>query len=179
MGTATGGLLRFDLRAADAPPELLGEAGAPVTALALLIGGRTLVVGRADGDLSSWFAVPQESGPRRFTKIREYPPYPSAIEHLAPSQRDRTFLAASGDATLGLQHSTSGRQLWRGPSPIGAVSALAFSPKGDGGALAAPDELAVLGDFERASGAVARVALRARLVRGRAASRVRLAVVER
>jgi phosphate transport system permease protein len=143
-GTATGSLLRFDLRSADAAPELLAERGAAVTSLALLIGGRTLVVGREDGGLASWFATPQPDGPRRFTQIRDYPHYPGAVTQLAASQRDRSFLAASSDGTLGLQHSTSGRTLWRGASPIGAASALSFAPKGDGAALAAPHELAAL-----------------------------------
>ncbi len=143
-GTADGRLLRFDLGNADAPPEQASASGAAITSLALLIGGRTLAVGREDGSVATWFAVPQPDGPARFTQIREYPRYPGAVLLLAPSQRDRSFLAASSDGTLGLQHSTSGRSLWRGPSPIGAASALSFAPKGDGAAIAAPGELASL-----------------------------------
>jgi phosphate transport system permease protein len=148
-GTADGQVLRFDLRGGDAPPELFSAGSAGVSALTLLIGGRTLVVGQQDGSLSSWFAVPQpDGGDRRFTRIRDWERYPGPIAQLAPSQRDRTFLAASADGTLGLQHSTSGRTLWRAPSPVGIPSALAFAPKGDGATLAAAGKLTA---FEVAS----------------------------
>ncbi len=144
-GTADGQILRFDLRGGDAPPEIFSAGGAGVSALTLLIGGRTLVVGQQDGSLSAWFAVPQpESVERRFTRIRDWERYPAAIAQLASSQRDRTFFAASADGTLGLQHSTSGRTLWRAASPIGVSTALAFAPKGDGAALAAAGKLASL-----------------------------------
>ena len=142
-GTADGQLLRFDLRGGDTPPELFRAGDTGISALTLLIGGRTLVVGQQDGSLSAWFAVPQpDGGDRRFTRIRDWERYPGAIAQLAASQRDRTFFAASADGTLGLQHSTSGRTLWRAASPVGAPSALAFSPKGDGATLAAAGKLA-------------------------------------
>jgi phosphate transport system permease protein len=144
-GTADGQVLRFDLRGGDAPPEIFSAGSAGISALTLLIGGRTLVVGQQDGSLSSWFAAPQPSGgERHFARIRDWERYPGPIAQLAPSQRDRSFFAASRDGTLGLQHSTSGRTLWREASPIGVASALAFAPKGDGAALAAAGKLASL-----------------------------------
>jgi phosphate transport system permease protein len=143
-GTADGQVLRFDLRGGEAPPEIFSAGGAGISALSLLIGGRTLVVGQQDGSLSAWFAVPQPDAPARFTRVREFPRYPGAIAQLAPSQRDRSFFAASSDGTLGLQHSTSGRTLWRAASPVGVASALAFAPKGDGAAIATPGKLASL-----------------------------------
>ena len=143
-GTDDGRLLRFDLRSADAPPETVSAGRSPVSALALLIGSRTLVVGQTDGSLSTWFAVPQSDGPSRLTRIRDFPPYPAAIQQIAPSQRDRSFLAGSADGTLGLQHSTSGRTLWRDTSPIGATTALGYAPKGDGAALGAAGRVASL-----------------------------------
>jgi len=141
-GTADGQVLRFDLHGGDAPPEIFRAGSAGVTALTLLIGGRTLLVGQQDGSLSSWFAVPQpDGGDRHFTRIRDWERYPGPIAQLASSQRDRTFFAASADGTLGLQHSTSGRTLWRAPSPVGAPSALAFAPKGDAATVAAAGKL--------------------------------------
>jgi phosphate transport system permease protein len=143
-GTADGRVLRFDLRGGEAPPEIFSAGAAGISALSLLIGGRTLVVGQQDGSLSAWFAVPQPDAPARFTRAREFPRYPGAIAQLAPSQRDRSFFAASSDGTLGLQHSTSGRTLWRAASPVGVASALAFAPKGNGAAIATPGKLASL-----------------------------------
>jgi phosphate transport system permease protein len=143
-GTADGHVLRVDLRDATAQPEVVSAGDAAVSALALLIGGRTLVVGQADGSLSTWFAVPQDGGPARTTRIRDFPPYPEAVTRIAPSQRDRSFLVAAADGSLGLHHSTSGRTLWRGVSPVGATSALVYAPKGDGAALAGATRVAAL-----------------------------------
>jgi phosphate transport system permease protein len=134
-GTADGRLLRFDLRSPDAAPEIVSAGDAAISALGLLISGRTLVVGQADGSLSTWFAVPQADGPARLTRIRDFPRYPDAVRLIAPSQRDRSFLVASAGGALGLHHSTSGRTLWRDASPIGTASALVYAPKGDGAAL--------------------------------------------
>jgi phosphate transport system permease protein len=143
-GTADGRLLRFDLRDADAAPESVSAGAAPIAALSLLIGGRTLVVGQENGALSTWFTVPQEGGPARLTRIRDFAPYPAAVERIAPSQRDRSFLVAAADGSLGLHHSTSARTLWRDASPIGAPTALAYAPKGDGAAIGAAGQVAAL-----------------------------------
>jgi phosphate transport system permease protein len=144
-GTAGGALLRFDLRAsADVPAESVETGPRAVTALATLIGGRTLVVGLADGSLSTWFAVPQQDAAPRLTRVRDYPAYAGAVLQVAPSERDRSFLVSSADGTLGLEHSTSGRTLWRGASPVGATTALSFAPKGDAAAIAAEGRLASL-----------------------------------
>jgi phosphate transport system permease protein len=143
-GTRDGAVLRFDLRGSAAEPEGIEAGPSAITSLALLIGGRTLVVGQADGALSSWFAVPREDGPARFARIRDFPRRAGAVTAIAPSQRDRSFLAASADGALGLHHSTSGRTPWQGPSAVGAASALAMAPKGNGAGLAASGRLASL-----------------------------------
>jgi phosphate transport system permease protein len=139
-GTDAGALLRFDLDGGG-EPEVVAAGASPITSLALLIGGGTLVVGQADGSLSTWFRVPVASGPARLTRIRDFPRYGAAVEQIAPSQRDRSFIAAGADASLGLHHATSGRTLWSGPSPIGVATALALAPKADAAAVATPERL--------------------------------------
>jgi len=135
-GTGDGRLLRFDLRGASTQPaESTAADGSGVSALALLIGGRSLVVGENDGALSIWFEVPQPEGAPRLERIRDFPPMSAALQRIAPSQRDRSFLAIAADGSLGLFHSTSGRSLWRGAPGLGGPSALAFAPKGDGALL--------------------------------------------
>jgi len=136
-GTRDGRVLRWDLRAGAAQPAEEASAGsAGVTALALLIGGRSLVVGQQDGSLSVWFAVPKQDGRARLARIRDFPRYPAAIEHIAASGRDRSFLISTAGGSLGLHHSTSGRTLWRGELPAGEATSLAVAPRGDGALLA-------------------------------------------
>jgi phosphate transport system permease protein len=125
------------------PPQIVPVAGTPITALTMLIGGRSLVVGQANGVLSVWFAVPQPEGGTRLTRIRDFPPLPTAVRAIVPSQRDKGFLAQAADGSLGLYYSTSHRVLWTGRSPVTAT-ALALAPKGTAAYLAGDQRLAVL-----------------------------------
>jgi len=90
-----------------------------------------------------WFLAPQADGAQRLTRIRDFPPLPAAVQTLAPSSRDKGFLAQAADGTLALYHSTSQRVLWIGSAPLRS-NALSFAPKGTSAYLAGEDRLAVL-----------------------------------
>jgi phosphate transport system permease protein len=124
-------------------PQTVSAGGAAVTATTMLIGGRALVVGQSDGVLSVWFVVPQPEGGARLTRIRDFPAMPAPVATLAPSERDKGFLAQAADGTLGLYYSTSDRVLWTGPGPLRG-GALALAPKGTAAYLAGDGRLAVL-----------------------------------
>ena len=136
-------LLWWPLTGATLGDPQVVPAGAPVTALSMLIGGRSLVVGQGDGVLSVWFLVPQPEGGARLTRIRDFPALPAAVRSVAPSARDKGFLAQAADGTLGLYYSTSYRVLWTGPAPMRGT-ALALAPKGTSAYVAGDDRLAVL-----------------------------------
>ncbi len=118
-------------------------AGPAVTALSLLLGGRSLVVGQADGGLSVWFAAAQATGEARLTRVRDFPRRGAPITAIAPSQRDKGFLAQDAAGGLGLYYSTSRRTLWTGTTPVPST-ALAFGPRGHAAYLAGAGRLAVL-----------------------------------
>ncbi|HEX9940658.1 MAG TPA: ABC transporter permease subunit [Thermoanaerobaculia bacterium] len=140
-GTAGGEVLWWPLQDGQ-PGELrAATAGAPVTALTLLIGGRSLVVGQENGALSVWFAVSRPDGSVRLARIRDFPRHPGAVRLIAPSQRDKGFLVLGG-GRLGLYYSTSERTLWAGPAPVEDGSALFYAPKADGAFVAGPGQVA-------------------------------------
>ena len=147
-GTTDGRLLSFDLREGDAPePRFVDAGGAPVTAVELLIGDRTLLVGQADGRVSVWFPVtdPEAPGSRPvFTRVRDVPPLSGPVRLIAPSTRNRSFLAQDDAGQLGLYYATSGRELWQGPSPAPGAAGLAFAPRGDGAYLSDGERIDVL-----------------------------------
>ena len=134
-GTAGGDLLWWPLQDGQPGEVRSVPAGAPVTALTLLLGGRTLVVGQQNGALSAWFAVRQSDDTERLTRIHVFPAHPGAIRLIAPSQRDKGFLA-SGGGRLGLYFSTADRTLWTGPTPVADETALFYTPKADGAYIA-------------------------------------------
>jgi phosphate transport system permease protein len=134
-GTAGGDLLWWPLQDGQPGEVRTVPAGAPVTAIHLLLGGRTLVVGQQNGALSAWFPVRQSDDTERLTRIHEFPAHPGAIRLIAPSQRDKGFLA-SGGGRLGLYFSTADRTLWTGPTPVQGETALFYTPKADGAFIA-------------------------------------------
>ncbi len=139
-GTAGGEVLWWPLQ--DGQPGALQResAGAPVTALSLLLGGRSLVVGQQNGALSIWFAVRQRDDSKRMQRIRDFPRLPDAVAGIAPSQRDKGFLAVGG-GRMGLYYSTSHRTLWIGPAPLQGL-ALFYTPKADGAFIGGAGQVA-------------------------------------
>jgi phosphate transport system permease protein len=125
-------------------PQEVGAPGSPVTALGLLLGDRSLVVGRADGSLEVWFAVRDEDGESKLTRIRGFTALDGAVRHIASSARDKGFVALAADDSMGLFYSTSGRTIWTGRSPVANATDLAFAPKADGLFLLAAKRLAEL-----------------------------------
>ena len=133
-GTPGGELLWWQV-GHDGPESLqvVSAGRAAVTALGLLIGDRSLVVGQADGALAIWFPVESERGEagERLTRIRTFPSQKAAVAHIEPSPRNKGFLALCGDH-LGLYYSTSDRVLWQGEAPVEHPRGLAFAPKANG-----------------------------------------------
>ncbi|MFN8642871.1 MAG: ABC transporter permease subunit [Candidatus Binatia bacterium] len=139
---ALGNLLWWPLSASGIGAPQVVSAGTEVTALSLLLGGRSLVVGQADGALSIWFVAPQANGPARLTRVRDFPRHAAPIIAITPSQRDKGFLAEDAQGGLGLYYSTSERTLWAGAAPF-VGSALAYGPRGNQAYLAGDPRLAV------------------------------------
>ncbi len=129
----------------SAEPEVLTAGASGITALTLLIGDRSLVVGQENGALSVWFPIRGAENSFTLTRVRDFPPHAGAIHLLEPSARNKGFIAQDRSGTLGLYHSTSSRVLWRGESPLAEASALAYAPKTDGAILASGDHLAEVG----------------------------------
>ncbi len=139
-----GTLLRWDSRGARLREPQKVSARGDITALSLLIGGRSLVVGQDDGSISVWFLVKDQNKQVELTRIRDMAPLQSSVTKFAPSRRNKGFLAASKTGELGLYYSTSNRILWQGQSPIPELTAIDFGPKADAAYLAGLGELATL-----------------------------------
>jgi phosphate transport system permease protein len=148
-GTVRGEILWW--RLADGQPGEVHIAAAgpsPITALDLLIGGRSLVVGQQNGALSVWIQTREREAEEvfRLTRVRDFPRFAGAVREIAPSQRGKGFLALGGDR-LGLFYSTSHRTLWMGAAPVAGGTGLVYTPKADGAFLAGPGRLAEIEIF--------------------------------
>ncbi len=85
--------------------------GTRITAMKLLTGGISLMIGGADGQISQWFPVRNESGKSVFTRIRDFNAQTAPITALAPEFSRKGFLAADGSGKLGIYHATAHRTL--------------------------------------------------------------------
>jgi phosphate transport system permease protein len=139
----SGGLFVWELGDAEVRGPDRATASSPVTALGLLVGGRSLVAGHADGSLTVWFRVRSGRARTELVRAHAFESQGGPIRELAASGRSRSFLALSEDGALGLYQSTSERTLWRGKAPDGA-RALAFTSRGDAAFIATPSGVASL-----------------------------------
>ena len=135
VGTSRGRVVRYDLRDGADPRrmEVATVGGAAVTALAFLIGDRTLVVGDQFGGVSSWQVIPPAGGgERRLTRMYEFQRHPGPVLAISESQREKGFATADATGEVHLNYGTSGRTLVTATAAEGGLRRVAIAPKADG-----------------------------------------------
>ncbi len=136
-GTNQGELLVWLLRegaATEVGRVAVSQAGDAVTALAYLLGDRTLVVGTKSGRVMTW--VPEERMgnhlKRPMRKVASFRTHHGQVQGLSVSQRDKGFISSDSQGEVFLHYATTGKTLLNfNPSPT-ETRALRFSPKADG-----------------------------------------------
>ena len=119
-------------------PRLVGvtqvhDSKESITALAYLIGDRTIILGTESGTLSAWMPLRQSDiSTTRFTKIREFRTHPGAITAISASQRDKGFVTADSQGHVFLHHSTSEQTILEFEGNGSSIQALMFAPKANG-----------------------------------------------
>ncbi len=136
-GTADGSLLHWDLSEAGSP-QLMSHVSAlndnhRITALAMVLGDISLVVGDEQGHLSSWFSVRVEknANEKRLTRIHQLAGHDSAVAAIFPSRRDKSLASLDAHGSIHLDHMTSERHLLtlENSQPI---TRMALAPRGNG-----------------------------------------------
>lgn len=143
-GTAEGQLVYWRLADGEpADPAAVSAGPSGITTLTMLIGGRSIVVGQANGDVSIWFKVRPNEAEETFvlTRIRDFPKQTGAIRFISPSKRDRGFTVMDENGNLSLHFSTSERTLWEGSTGIKGATGLYFAPKAHHAFIISPGEL--------------------------------------
>ena len=132
LATAGGQVRLYHLAGSTTPPRLVEslDTGAEVTSLAFLLGDLSLVVGGADGALSTWFRAGPPGAP--FRRVHRFRAHESAVTAIASSGRDKQFLSGDRSGTLALHHATSEQTFLQRRLDDGPVGFLAFAPKTDG-----------------------------------------------
>ena len=133
-GTDQGELVVINIRDKDSPPSiLLHETVVPgnaITALSFLIGDRTLVMGNADGKVSSWQLM-QRPAASHMARIWEFDPHPAAVAAIASSLRNKSFVTTDKQGGMALRFGTTGATLLRWEMSA-KTPCVALSPKSNG-----------------------------------------------
>jgi phosphate transport system permease protein len=101
-----------------------------VTAMEFVIGGNSVVVGTAAGQVTSWFRARMANGNEAMVRAHEFDPQGAGVLAFAMSPRDRSFAAVGAGGRLVLRHQTSERTLAR-LEGLPAVTAMVMAPKAD------------------------------------------------
>jgi phosphate transport system permease protein len=134
-----GRAVRYDVRDFGAPAEvesidLAPSPGSTITAMAPMIGKRTLLVGDSQGVVRAWFRTKPldalSTDGARLDCGRTLRVSDAAVVGLAPSSASRAFAAAAADGNVRMFNLTSGRQI--GSAALGSSDSgllLALSPR--------------------------------------------------
>ncbi len=129
-------LARYDIGDKTQPRLIetvqLADGGEKVTALTMLSGGFSFIVGTNRGNLAQWFPVRKESNNFVLTKIRSFTPMQGAITALTPEFNRKAFIAGDSQGYLGSYFATSNRQLFVKKLSEQPLTVLGIPPRGNG-----------------------------------------------
>lgn len=137
VGTDAGTLLAFRSDPTSgfaAPVETAVLSNSGITALGMLNGGHSLVVGGSRGEVELWFPARavEADAPERLFRARAFRPHDAAVMGVVASRRDRSFATWDRNGRVHLQHGTTRAQLAAFDVGSTAPTTLCFATRGDG-----------------------------------------------
>ena len=129
-------LSRYDI-GDKASPRLMetveiAPEGQRVTALAMLSGGFSLIVGTDRGELVQWFPVRTEGTTFARKRIRDFEPMPAAVTTIVPEFTRKGFVVGDEQGHLGSYFATSQRLLFVDKLSDQPIVRLGVPPRGNG-----------------------------------------------
>ncbi len=112
------------------PPRITRGPSGDVTAMQLLLGDQSLIVGTRTGQLTQWSPV-REDGVLGLRVLRSFNPLPTAIRRIDAASRSKAFAVLADEGFLALCFATTGDQRWTGVSPLASTRSIALAPRGD------------------------------------------------
>ncbi|HIB54420.1 MAG TPA: ABC transporter permease subunit [Nitrospirales bacterium] len=153
-GTSAGELYYWKTQY-DGPPALIGvyrvaPARVAITALAYLIGDRSLIVGTAEGAVSVWTELSerQDHTRSRLQAIHHLAPHSTPVTVISASKRNKGFITSDTIGSVHIHHATSEQTLLRIPGHGTAITALMFAPKANGAVALTADGNLLTYDIE-------------------------------
>jgi phosphate transport system permease protein len=103
-----------------------------VTAMALLSGSSSILLGSSAGEVTQWFEVATDDG-RQFKNVRTFNVSDTeAVTQIHTEQFRKSFYTLTTSGNMGVFYTTSEADLWRGQLTTAEPSVFAISPRADG-----------------------------------------------
>ncbi|WP_420849359.1 ABC transporter permease subunit [Pseudidiomarina homiensis] len=99
-----------------------------VTSMSLLAGASSVLFGHANGKITQWFEVAGDDG-RRYQFIRDFQAAESAITEIVVEYYRRTFYTIAENGEVGVFHTTSEAELYRGHPDAFKAQNLVIDPR--------------------------------------------------
>ncbi|MDO6444636.1 ABC transporter permease subunit [Colwellia sp. 1_MG-2023] len=115
-------------------PQLAQSREKPmhITAMALLSGGSSVLLGDSNGKVSQWFEVATDNG-RQFKQIRTFNVSDTeAVRQIHTEQFRKSFYTFTDSGEMGTFYTTSEADLWRGNLTNNIPDSFVISPRSDG-----------------------------------------------
>lgn len=132
-----GRIHRFALPGLE-PRQVVQVSERPITAMAMLLGGISVLAGDAGGAVTQLFPVRDADNEPQLQVIRRFELAGQPVVRLVPEQRRKGFAAVDDTGRLGIFHSTSERKVLERVLAGGPPTALALSPRANGLLLLEP-----------------------------------------
>jgi phosphate transport system permease protein len=154
VGTSTGLLYYISLKD-KAKPQLIQRINptpsgkSAITALGFIIGDQSLIVGDADGNVTSWMRVLDEETEYgwKLVKPHTFDSHNVEVTSIASSLRNKSFITGDEEGKIYLEHLTSERTLLELIGKQNPVLNIAYSSKGDGAVVLYKDGTIVTFDI--------------------------------
>lgn len=139
IGTVNGWLYYISLKDKENPqliqkinPTPSGKSA--ITSLGFIIGDQSVIVGDADGNVTSWMRVLDEKTEYGWKLVNPhtFDSHQASVTSVASSLRNKSFITGDSKGKIFLEHLTSERTLIELSGKELPVKDIAFSPKGDG-----------------------------------------------
>jgi len=114
--------------------EVIDASERGVTSVGWVLGGQTLVVGDADGLVSTWLEVPDTKAPRgrRWKLLHTIESVGSPVRRIIPATRTKTFFVVAESGDVVAMHATTARALFTIKKAVPPTELVSVSPRDDG-----------------------------------------------
>ena len=155
VGTSDGWLYYISIKDKNNPQliqklNVTPSGNSPITSMTFLIGDQSLIVGDAEGRVSSWMRVIDSDTEYGWKLVNPhiFDSHQSRIKRISASARNKTFITGSENGKTYLQHLTSEQMLVELEGKKVPIKDISFAPKADGAAVLYEDGSIVIFDID-------------------------------